>query len=167
MKSRQQKQEELKKGKELLEKSQFLIFTDFTKITAESLRRLRRELKEVGANFLVIKKRLLNILLKEKGLDFDTTKHKISMGTVFAPDIEKSAGSVFKLFKELGVEKEKILGGYDVKNKTAIEPEKVLMIGQLPSREVLLAQLAGMIAAPIRSFLYVLKEKSKMVETKN
>ena len=40
------------------------------------------------------------------------------------------------------------------------------MIGKLPSREVLLAQVAGMLAAPIKMFLYVLNEKAKMVEIK-
>jgi len=62
-----QKQEELKRAKVLLDKSQALIFTDFTKIPAESIRKLRIDLKNSGANFLVIKKRLLGLLLKEKG----------------------------------------------------------------------------------------------------
>ena len=161
MKTKQQKQEELRKGKELLEKSNVLIFTDFTNVTAENLRRLRRELKASGAAFLVIKKRLLNLLFKEKGIEFDSRKFKLSLGTVFSQDIEKAAGVVFKLMKELNVEKEKIIGGYDIAAKNFIESEKVLMIGQLPSREVLLAQLASVIAAPLRSLLYILSEKSQ------
>jgi hypothetical protein len=40
--------------------------------------------------------------------------------------------------------------------------EDVVYIGKLPPREVVLAQLLGMLAAPIRSFLYILDEKSKM-----
>ncbi len=165
MKSRSQKGEELAKGKVLLEKSQFLVFTDFTKVSAEDVRRLRSELRKVGAGFLVIKKRLLALLLKGNGADFDTRKNKLSLGTVFALDIEKTAGTVFKFFKELGVEKEKILGGYDLKQKTEMSSAAVLAIGQLPSREVLLGQLLGMIAAPIRSLLYVLDQKSKQSKT--
>ena len=42
-----------------------------------------------------------------------------------------------------------------------IDAAQVVFIGNLPPREVLLAQLLGMIAAPIRSFLYVLDQKSK------
>jgi len=161
MKTKSQKQEELKQGKELLSGSQFLMFADFTKVAAEDVRRLRRELSEIGAKFFVIKKRLLNLMLKEKGIDFDARSSKMSVGTVFAQDVEKSAGSLFKFFKALGVEKEKILGGYDVKFAKTLDANTVRMIGQLPSREVLLAQLAGTIAAPIRAFLYVLQEKSK------
>jgi len=166
MKTKSQKSEELEKGKDLLAKSEFLVFTDFTKVGAEDLRRFRMELRKVGAGFLVIKKRLLGILLKGHSADFDMKKNKLSLGTVFAPDIEKSAGTVYKFFKELKVEKEKILGGYDLKQKAEMSPAVVLAIGQLPPREVLLSQLLGMIAAPIQSLLYVLSERSKMVENK-
>lgn len=161
MKTRTQKQAELEKGKKLLTGSQFLVFTDFTKVSAEDLRRLRGELQKMGAGFLVIKKRLLGILMKERGADFDAKQFKLSLGTVFTEDIEKSSAAVFKFFKELNVEKEKILGGYDLAAKHAMSADDVRMIGQLPSREVLLGQLLGMIAAPIRSLLYVLDQKSK------
>ncbi|MEK7077414.1 MAG: 50S ribosomal protein L10, partial [Patescibacteria group bacterium] len=134
---------------------------DFTKIAAEDMRRLRRELASAGGKFLVIKKRLLELMLKEKGLDFEAKQFKTSLGTVFAPEVEKSAGSLFQFFKKLGVEKEKMLGGYDVAGKTFMDADKVKMIGALPPREVLLAQLASMIAAPIRSLLYIMKEKSQ------
>ncbi|MBI2033529.1 MAG: 50S ribosomal protein L10 [Candidatus Liptonbacteria bacterium] len=162
MKSKSQKQEELKKGKELFDKSQLLVFTDFNNVKNEDIRRLRSELKKLGAQFLVIKKRLLNILLKEKGIDFDVRKFKVSMGTIFSSaGIEEIGAPIFKFFKELNLEKEKILGGYDIKSKSIIEPVKILTIGQLPSREVLLSQLLGMIAAPIKSLLYLMDQKAK------
>jgi len=170
MKTRAQKQEELKKGKELLRKSRILIFTDFTKLATEDLRRLRRELKNLGAKFFVIKKRLLAILLKEEGINFDARQFKISLGTIFSSvDLEKIVSPIYKLFSSLeipeGGEKnmwiKKILGGYDIENKNIIDAAEILALGQLPPREVLLTQLLGMIAAPIKSFLYVLSEKSK------
>jgi ribosomal protein L10 len=41
------------------------------------------------------------------------------------------------------------------------------MIGQLPSREVLLSQVLGTIAAPLQALLYLLEQKSKQtVEAK-
>ena len=162
MKSRAQKKKELEKGAELFKKSELLVFTDFNNVKNEDIRRLRSELKKLGAQFLVIKKRLLNVLLKEKGIDFDARKFKASMGTIFSSaGIEEISVPIFKFFKELNLQEEKILGGYDIKEKSTIESAKILTIGQLPSREVLLSQLLGMIAAPIRSFLYVLSEKSK------
>ncbi|MEK7193385.1 MAG: 50S ribosomal protein L10 [Patescibacteria group bacterium] len=160
MKTKAQKSEELKKGKQLLEGSHFLVFTDFTKVATKDLRRLRSELTKLNAGFMVIKKRLLAILLKEKGVDFNPKQFKFSLGTVFAQDIEKASATVYKFFKELGAEKEKVLGGLDLKSKGFLDADKIRAIGQLPPREVLLGQLLGMIVAPIRSLLYVLKEKS-------
>jgi len=169
MKTKAQKQEELKKGNELFEKSGVLVLTDFTKVPAEDLRRLRKELKQAGANFLVIKKRLLGVLLKEKGIDFNVKQFASSVGTVFSSKgLEEISAPIFKFFSTLGGPEnkdkdssiKKILGGYDLKNKSFIEAKQVVMIGQLPSREVLLGQLFGMLASPIRSFLYLLKEKA-------
>lgn len=170
MKSKAQKQEELNGARKLLEKSEALVFTDFTKIAAESVRKFRRDLKASDADFLVIKKRLLNILLKEKGIDVDLKQFKTSVGTIFSRgDIEKIAGPAFAFFSKLevpeGVAKDvwvkHLLGGYDVANNAPIDGAQLVYIGKLPPREVVLAQLLGILTAPLRSFLYVLSEKSK------
>jgi large subunit ribosomal protein L10 len=171
MKTRAQKEIELANARALFEKSEVLIFADFTKITAENLRKLRIELKKSGANFLVIKKRILGILLKEKGIDVDLKQFKTSVGTIFSEvDSEHIAGPAFKFFSGMEVPEgeakdvwiKKILAGYNITAGTAMTAEDVVYIGKLPPREVVLAQLLGMLAAPIRSFLYILDEKSKM-----
>ncbi len=171
MKTRAQKEAELANAHELFDKSEALIFADFTKITAENLRKLRTELKKSGANFLVIKKRILSILLKEKGIDVDLKQFKTSVGTIFSEvDSEHIAGPAFKFFSGMEVPEgeakdvwiKKILAGYNITGKTPMDAEEIIYIGKLPPREVVLAQLLGMLAAPIRSFLYILDEKSKM-----
>jgi large subunit ribosomal protein L10 len=170
MKTRAQKGEELKKAKALLDKSQGLIFTDFTKISAEDVRKLRNELKKIGANFLVIKKRLLGLLLKERGIDVDLKQFKTSVGTIFAEKgTEAIAAPAFKFFSGLEVPEggdknmwvKHLLGGYDVKNNLPVDAAQVVYIGKLPPREVLLGQLLGMLASPIRSFMYLLDQKAK------
>ena len=170
MKTKVQKNEEMKEAKVLLDKSQALIFADFTNITAENLRKLRGELKKNGANFLVIKKRLLGLLLKERGIDVDLKQFKTSVGTIFSEgDNEKISGPAYKFFAGLEVPEggdkqmwvKKILMGYNVKGKAAMEAQEIIYIGKLPPREVVLAQLLGMLAAPLRSFMYLLDQKSK------
>ncbi len=164
MKTKQQKAEELKEGEALLNKSEAVLFFDFSKVKTSDLRNLRRELKASGNPLFIIKRRLLALLLKKQNEELEALP-KASIATVFVSNIESAAASVYKFFsaleKEKKVEAGKILGGYDAKAKIMIPKERVMMIGQLPPREILLAQLLGMIAAPIRSFLYVLSEKSK------
>jgi ribosomal protein L10 len=48
-----------------------------------------------------------------------------------------------------------------MKNNVPMDAAQVIYIGKLPPREVLLGQLLGMLASPIRSFMYLLDQKSK------
>ena len=170
MKSKAQKQEELNAARILLEKSKALVFTDFTRVSAEDIRKFRRDLVKANAHFLVIKKRLLGILMKEKGMDANLSQFKTSVGTIFAEgDIEKIAGPAFTFFSKLEVPEggakdmwtKHVLGGYDLVKNEPIEGMQVVYIGKLPPREVVLGQLLGILVAPIRAFLYVLDQKSK------
>src|SRR3989344_1368399 len=176
MKTKQQKQAELNEGKKLLEKSQILIFTDFSKVATADIRKLRQQLSEVKAKYFVIKKRLLGLLLKEQGIELDVKGLGSQIGTIFSEsDVEKASAPVYKFFYGIGGDTKatraesikKIVGAYDLKKKNFFESKDVVFIGQLPPREVLLGQLFGMIAAPISSLLYVLNERAKQtVETK-
>jgi ribosomal protein L10 len=127
-------------------------------------------LNKSGANFLVIKKRLLGLLLKEKGIVADLNKFKMSVGTIFSEsNLESATGPAYKFFSTLAVPDgaakdvwiKHLLGGYDAKSNTSLDAQQVVYIGKLPPREVLLAQLLGMLNAPIRSFMYVLDQKAK------
>ena len=168
MKSRQQKQEELKKASALLGKSKSLLFLDFSGIGTAQLRELRRVVQGLGGALVIVKKRLLNVLFKEKHIEYDARQFKGSVGTVFAEGShEDASGPVYKFFVGLpeteAVKKadyaKKILGGYDVHNKQIIDAATVVAIGQLPSREVLLSQVLGAITAPIRALMYLLSQK--------
>lgn len=168
MKTKIQKTEELKRAEELLGKSKFLAFAEFSGVSAEDVRKLRRSAKEAGASILMLKKRLLAIALKNKGVDFDTKGLKTSIGTVFADDVEKSTGAVYKFFANLGETKDekaanikKILGGYDLATMSPLDASRVIAIGQLPPRDVLMAQLMGMFVAPLRTFMYMVNEIAK------
>jgi len=80
------------------------------------------------------------------------------MGTIFsANDIYSAAGPVYK-----SLEKIQTLGAYDLKEKQSLAADLFKKIALLPSREVLLSQVVGMLAAPIKMFLYILNEKSKV-----
>lgn len=162
MKSRQQKTQELKAGEELLKKSQSLIFVDFGKVSTKNLNSIKTKLKKIDARFKVIKKRLLKILFQKNEISLDpASAFEGQTGTIFVPaDILSIAGPVYKFF-----EGGKILGAYDLAKKQFLEPDLFKKIALLPSREVLLSQLVGVLSAPIRMFLYILNEKSKRSDT--
>ena len=163
MKSKEQKRKEIEKGSKLLRNSQRILFADFTGMSAENMRRLRRELGDKEIKFFIAKKRLLKIILEKAGIDPKSWLFERSVGAAFSSIPAEEVGAVVhNFFKSTGSKSsEEILGGYDLASKTAISAEEMRYLGQLPSREVLLAQVMGMLVSPLRSFMYILNEKAK------
>lgn len=162
MKTKVQKQEIVDTAKDLIAANGGAVFADVQGITVGQLMQLRREVRQAGGRMVVCKKRLLGVAMKDAGMPFDTKEYAGAVGVVFTPEgVETASGPVVKFFKEMKIDKEKILGGYDFAAKAPIEKTQVLFIGNLPSREVVLSQFMGMLQAPMRSFLYILQQKSQ------
>ncbi|MCR4275515.1 MAG: 50S ribosomal protein L10 [Candidatus Wolfebacteria bacterium] len=162
--------------KNLLKGSKILLFTDFTGISVEESKFLRRLVNDLGAKYKVIKKKLMRVAFENSQISFNPERFESQLGTIFSPkDISEVAGPVYKFFSE--IEKKrfsarggsafggKILGAYDLEKGEFLEGDFVKKIGQLPSREIILGQLAGVLSAPLKMFMYVLDQKMKqMVE---
>lgn len=162
MKTKAQKQEMIDEAKDLIAGNGGAVFADVQGVTVAQLMKLRREVRSAGGRMVVCKKRLLGVAMKDSGMDFDTKSYDGAIGAIFTPEgVETASGPVVKFFKELKLEKEKVLGGYDFAAKEPVAKDQVLFIGTLPSREVVLAQFMGMLQAPVRSFLYILQQKSQ------
>lgn len=159
-KTKAQKTQVISEGGEELKNSTNLIFADFGGTTAEEIRNLRLILKGVNAKMGVIKKRLLRIILNEKGIDFDPKQFEAQVGTVFVKgEISEAAGPIYKFAKDK--ERVKVLGGVDLIKGENIGVDFLNRIGQLPSREILLSQVLGTMIAPLRAFMWILSERSK------
>lgn len=158
--TKEQKANIIHEGNANLAESNALIFTDFAGTNVNDLSQLRAELLEGGSKFKVIKKRLLKIVFKEKGIDVDPTGIEGPLGTVFVKgEISGVAGSLYRFAKTHGGFK--LLGAYDLEKKESINGTTINAIGSLPSKGELLGQVVGAIAAPLRALMYILGEKSK------
>ncbi len=148
-----------------MEKNKSLVFVDFSGVSVEDMNNLRRNLKQLGSQLKVIKKKLLRIILQNKKIDFDPEQFEVQLGTIFSEkdikDISEIANPLYKFFKKTEKKGFKILGGYDLMAKNFLDGETIIKIGQLPTREVLLSRLVGVLSGPIKMFLYVLDQKSK------
>lgn len=162
MKTKDQKKEIIKEAEKLISENGNAVFVDFTGIADESLKGLRNNLREKGATTKIIKKRLLRVALGNKKVEFNPEQFDAQVATIFSKgELLEVATPVYKFFKEHEKEGFKILGAYDLAGKNFVEADMVKMIGQLPSREVLLSQFIGMLQAPMKMFMYVLDQKSK------
>lgn len=164
MKTKQQKIQKVEEGIDALEKNETVIFADFTGTRVNDMNSFRTALHESGARFEVFKKRLFRVILEKKNFDFNPETLEGQLGVVLSPKpIDEIAGAVYKFSKKLKTFA--ILGGLELSERKVLTANEVNAIGSLPSREVLLAQIVGTIAAPLRGFLYVLNEKSKKTPT--
>ncbi|TSC95622.1 MAG: 50S ribosomal protein L10 [Parcubacteria group bacterium Athens0714_26] len=163
-----QKKEQVSFGLDKIKSNQNLVFADFNKVSVENIKKLRRELKKQGADFKVLKKRLLKIALKDSGMDFDPLQFKTQLGTIFIPgDLSSLASSIYKFSREIEKGKKgefKVLGGVDTVEKRFIDANEFNVIAKLPTREVLLAQIAMLLTMPMKKLLLVLNEKAKQPE---
>jgi large subunit ribosomal protein L10 len=165
MKTKAQKKQQVELGQQELGKSETVVITDFTGLSANDLNAFRRAVRGIGGKMVVVKKRLLKLVLKDQGLDFEPKDFAGQTGVVFSPkDMVETAGAVHKFGKPFALKNLfKISGGFEVKEKKFVDAETVKRYGELPTREVLLGQLAFMLTVPIKKVLFVLNEKAKKV----
>jgi large subunit ribosomal protein L10 len=161
-KTKAQKTEQVKEGEQELAKSESIVVTNFNGLSANDMNAFRKAVRGLGGVVVVMKKRLLKLVFDTKGIEFDPKKFEGQAGVVFSPkDMVETAGVVYKFGKPFAKKDIfKILGGFEVKAKKFIEGQEVKQIGQLPSREVLLGQLAFILTVPIKKLLFVMNEKA-------
>ena len=154
------KVEIIDEGVNELGEAKLLLFADFKGAKVEELKDLRRTLKQTNSKFKVMKKRLLRIVLQKKGIDFDPLKFESQVGIIFGSgEIAEVVQPIYKFSKDH--RNFKLVGGLNIEKKEEVPFETIQMIGSLPPREILLAQLMGTLAAPLRGLMYILSEKSK------
>ncbi len=171
MLTKEEKKQAIALGEEIIGKSKNILFADFTSVPTAEVRKLRMLMRETGGTFTVIKKRLLRIALKNKGIDFDpSTKFTEQAGIIASPlAVFEIAGKIQAVVKNIAKAKKelKILGGIDCMTQKEISAAEFTIIAQLPSRELLLTQIAFMLTMPIKKVMVALNEKAKKVGTNN
>ncbi|MDD5099001.1 MAG: 50S ribosomal protein L10 [Candidatus Colwellbacteria bacterium] len=139
-------------------KSRSMVFIDFTGVKTGELNNFRKVIRGVNGELSVIKKKLLRVAFDKAGIDFNPETFESQVGTIMSPeDVFTIAGPTVKF------QSAKVLGGYDLEAKRFVPAEEVIMLGKLPSKEILISQFVGMVASPIRSFMFVLKERAKQI----
>ena len=155
MLSKAEKQELVKVFNERFRTGPSLFVVEYKGLAVKDIERLRRRLKKAKADFRIAK----NSLLKIASLQTDVEKIKnLFDGPTAVAICKEDPVSVAKVFtesvKELPVLKLK--GG--IVDGRVIGIDEVSKLSQLPSRDVLLAQLLGLLSHPISNFMGTLME---------
>jgi large subunit ribosomal protein L10 len=128
------------------------VATQYQGITVEQVTELRRKLREQGIEFKVYKNTLVKRVLDELGLG--AADAFIAGPTAWAFSNDPVAPP--KVMKAFAKEVKALVMNGGVFEGRVISKQQVESLASLPSREVLLAQVAGAAIAPLRNFIGVL-----------
>ncbi|MBS0631827.1 MAG: 50S ribosomal protein L10 [Verrucomicrobia bacterium] len=141
-----------------LKKSDYVILTNFSKVTVADAAELRKRLAAEGAEYHVVKNSSLRVAAKALGLpEFDSV---LSGPTAVVVGGKNSAG-VAKILKKFFEEKQKLEVKIGVMDKKLISAADLAKIADLPSFEALRSQLLGLLTQNAASFVRVLDAKVK------
>jgi len=152
MLTKAQKEEIIDGLREKMNQNKVLVIADYRGLTVKDMNDLKKEVREMGGKMQVAKKTLLNIILKEKNIDFDTRTFNGPLVFVFGPeetDIPKKMWNFAKKNDKLKIE------GAILEN-SVLSSDEAIALAKLPSKEELLARVVGTIQAPISGFVRVL-----------
>ncbi len=152
-KTRSQKEELLKKYKELIETRSGYLLVNSDKIDTATVTDLKIELKDAGANFSVLKNSIFKVALQDSKepleiQDFDGPTAIIT----FKQDPTQPA----KLVKKVQKETELLQAKGGVFEGEFLTAERVMQLADIPSREELLSQLVGTMNTPLTGFMNAL-----------
>lgn len=156
--TKEQKKKILEDLKEKIARQKAMIFVDFTGLKVKDLSNLRKKLKSADNELKVVKKTLLGSAFKERDFKIDIEKLKGEVAIIFGfKDGLSPAKTIYQFSQENP--NLKILGGFF--ERKFREAEEIITLAQLPTREELLAKLAGTIFAPVSNLVKVLEGNIK------
>lgn len=143
--------------RERLTRAPVIYLTDFTGLNVKSITKLRRSLRDSGAEYLVVKNRLAKRAFQDTDLP-DITQDLVGpTGMVLGyEDVVAPAKALMDFAKENNKKPAFKLG---ILENSVLQPEQIDRIANLPSRETLLAQLAGAMEAPMAMLAQALEAK--------
>jgi len=134
-----------------------LYLTDFSGLDVKSMTLLRQRLKDSGAEYLVVKNRLVKLAVADLDLPDISEALLGPTGVVLGyGGIVEPAKAVSDFAKEHGDKPVFKLGILDNQVVSAVEIQR---LAALPSRDQLLAQLAGALEAPMAALVSTLEGK--------
>lgn len=130
------------------------IFSDFSGVSVAKSQTLRRLLKKDDAEYKVAKKTLFDRALVETGAGMVTNDMKGEIGVAFGYGDQVAPAKILAKFAK-EAETFKILGG--LLDGKLLNDKQIMALARLPNREILLAQVASVLVAPLRNFASVLQ----------
>ena len=140
-----------------LNRAPVVYLTDFTGLDVKSITKLRRSLKDSGAEYLVVKNRLAKLAFAETELPDISSELVGPTGVILGyDDVVAPAKALTDFAKEHNRKPVFKLG---ILENEILLPEQISRIASLPSRDQLYSMLAGALEAPMAMLATALEAK--------
>ncbi len=137
-----------------------VLLTEYRGLDVPAMAELRNELRSAGADYKIYKNTLVRIAARQAGLDLDALLTGPTAIAFVGRRDDGSAGdaaATAKALREFVKKNDALVLKGGVVDGTAMSLDQLEVLADLPSRDVLLAQIAGALAAPLQQFAGLLQ----------
>ena len=146
------KQQLVQDIKAKIEKAASVVFVDYRGINVADDTELRNKLRSAGCEYHVYKNRIFKLALNNCGIhDFDD-KLEGTLAVAFSFNSEIDAAKILKEFAD----KTSLTIKFGLLGKNYVDDAGIKALASLPSKDVLMAKLMGMLNAPITQLCSVM-----------
>lgn len=150
-----QKKEEVTKLANEMKEAKLILLTDYRGINVEDVTKLRTDVRNVNADYRVIKNNIVRRALQEAGIEgLEDQLEGPTTVVLGKEEYLEPAKAIYNFVKANDFYK--IKGG--VIEGKVMTAEEIIAIAKLPSRETLLSMLAGALLANIQKFAVALDQ---------
>ena len=162
MRTKSEKQKIVEELADKFQRQNIAFFTDFRGISVAESNKLRRALRKENTDYAVAKKTLFDRALERSGIPFKSKQLEGEIAVALGyGDQVAPAKTLAKFAKEH--ESFKIRAA--LLGNRVLSAKEVLTLAKLPNRDVLLAQVVGVMQAPIRGLAVVLQANIRNLAT--
>jgi len=139
-----------------------VVLVEYKGLTVEKVTELRNKCRAAGVEYKVYKNSMMSFAFKELGYEDFNVNLEGPNAIAISFDDEVSAARVTNDFAKTSNETLKIKAG--IAEGKIMNADEVQALASIPSRDILLGQLAGVLQGNIRNLAYMLDQISKKNE---
>jgi large subunit ribosomal protein L10 len=143
-----------------VDKTPYVLLTDYTGMQVPQFNELRNRLTAAKAEFRVVKNTLLRRALQGSNLpDLETYLHGQSAVVLGESDVSAAA----KVLKNFAAEFKKPTIKVGILDKAVLNVEEITALADLPSKDVLQAKLLGLLMAPASTLVRLINTPASQI----
>lgn len=147
---------------EKLRNAKSVVLVEYKGLTVEKVTELRNKCREAGVEYKVYKNTLMRIAFEELGYKDITASLEGPNAIAMSFEDEVSAAKITNDFAKTSNDTLVIKAG--IAEGKIMNADEIKALASVPSRDILLAQLAGVLQGNIRNLAYLLDQVSKKNE---